>query len=50
MCVYEHKIVDLGVMAPDLLRWGEYLISEPADYNDDLFEDELNGVSKLNDV
>ena len=45
-----HKFVDLGVMAPDLLRWGDDLISEPADYIDDLFDDELNGVSDSDDV
>ena len=37
-------------MAPDLLRWGDDLISEPADYIDDLFDDELNGVSDSDDV
>ena len=37
-------------MALDLLRWGEDLISEPADYIDDLFSDELNGVSDSDDV
>ena len=45
-----HKFVDLGVMAPDLLRWGDDLISEPADYTDDSFDDELNGVSDSDDV
>ena len=45
-----HKFVDLGVMAPDLLQWGDDLISEPADYIDDLFDDELNGVSESDDV
>ena len=50
MCVREHKIVDMCVKAPDLLRWGDDLISEPADYIDDLFNDELNGVSDSDDV
>ena len=34
-------------MAPDLLRWGDDLISEPADYIDDVFDD---GVSDSDDV
>ena len=37
-------------MAPDLLRWGDDLISEPADFTDDLFDDKLNGVSDSDDV
>ena len=37
-------------MAPDLLRRGDDLISEPADYTDDSFDDELNGVSDSDDV
>ena len=36
-------------MAPDLLRWGDDLESESADYNDDLFEEEFNGVSDRNE-
>ena len=45
-----HKFVNMGVMAPNLLRWGDDLISEPADYTDDLFDDKLNGVSDSDDV
>ena len=37
-------------MAPDLLGWDDDLESEPADYNDDLFEDELNEVSESDDA
>ena len=40
---------ELCAMAFDLLRWGVDLESELADYNDDLFEEELNGVSKSDD-
>ena len=37
-------------MAPDLLQWGDDLISEPADFTNDLFDDQLNGVSDSDDV
>ena len=37
-------------MAPDLLRWGDDLISVPADYNDDLFEHEFTGVSESDEA
>ena len=37
-------------MAPDLLQWGDDLISEPADFTNDLFDDQLNGVSESDDV
>ncbi|HKQ21503.1 MAG TPA: hypothetical protein VJS91_05650 [Nitrososphaeraceae archaeon] len=37
---------DLSDMAPDLLRWGDDLKSEPVDYKEELFEDEINGVSE----
>ena len=30
----------------DLLRWGDDLISVPADYNDELFDQELTRVSE----
>ena len=45
-----HKFVDLCAVAPDLLRWGDDLISVSADYIDDLFDDELNGVSDSVDI
>ena len=31
---------------PNLLRWDDDFISDSADYNDELFEDELNEVSE----
>ena len=37
-------------MAPDLLRWGGDQISDSADYNDEIFEDELIRVSESDDV
>ena len=40
---------ELCAMAPDLLRWGDDQKSESADYSDELFEDELNGVSEGDD-
>ena len=41
---------ELCAMAPDLLRWGDDLISDTADYNDVLFEDEIIRVSESDDL
>ena len=41
---------ELCAMAPDLLRWGDDLISDTADYNDVLFEDEIIRVSESDDA
>ena len=45
-----HKIVDLCAMAPDLLRWGNDLISVSADYNDESFEQESTRESESYDA
>ena len=37
-------------MAPDLLRWGDDLISVSADYNDDLFDQGFTKVSESDDA
>ena len=41
---------DLCAMAPDLLQWGDDLISVPADYNDELFDQEFTEVSESDDA
>ena len=37
-------------MAPDLLSWGDDLISVQADYNDELFNEEFTRVSESDDA
>ena len=37
-------------MAPDLLRWGDDLKSVPADYNDELVDQESTRVSESDDA
>ena len=50
-CVFdEQNSKDLCAMAPDLLRWGDDLISDNADHDDKLCEDELIRVSESDDV
>ena len=49
MCVSDINC-GLGCYGTRLVRWGDDLISEPADYTDDLLDDELNGVSDSVDV
>ena len=50
-CVLDElNMRDLCAMAPDLLRWGDDLISVPADYNDELFDQEFTRVSESDDA
>ena len=50
-CVFDElNTSDVCAMAPDLLRWGDDLISVPADYNGELFEQEFTGVSESDDA
>ena len=42
--------LNLCAMAPDLLRWGDDLISVSADYNNELFDQEFTRVSESDDA
>ena len=46
----EQNARELCVMAPDLLRWGDDLISVPADFNDEQFDLEFIRVSESDDA
>ena len=47
-CVFDE--LNLCAMAPDLLRWGDDLISVSADYDNESFDEELTRVSESDDA